>query len=160
MQNYNSQNVDTSARQLIAAFQNSSVDQSTIVECSQLSENKARFYALVFSKIETIYRMNMITSFDRIWAEGLGGDPSLASIDNSLHRLLRIRRHIAYLRKVKNSVESRYSTAKLVQPLTNNIGQSVYGGSIQPPSLSLVAPGTSVSANDKLSMRIQIETPG
>ena len=102
----------------------------------------------------------MITSFDRIWAEGLGGDPSLASIDNSLHRLLRIRRHIAYLRKVKNSVESRYSTAKLVQPLTNNIGQSVYGGSIQPPSLSLVAPGTSVSANDKLSMRIQIETPG
>lgn len=125
-----------------------------------MSENKARFYGLLFSKIEMMYKTNMITGFDRLWAEGLGGDSSLASIDNSLHRLLRIRRHIAYLRKVKNSVESRYSTAKLVQPLTNAIATSVYGGSVQPTSLSLVAPGTSVSAHDKQSMRIQIETPG
>ena len=96
----------------------------------------------------------MIGSFDRIWAEGLGGDGSLASIDNSLHRLTRIRRHIAYLRKVKSSVESRYSSSRLVQPLTNAIRGSIYGGSINPTSQSAVAPGTSASAKDRFPMKI------
>ena len=59
-------------------------------------------------------------------------------------------------------METRYSTAQLVQPLsqaTGSIGTSIYGGSVVASSAKPVAPlMTSLSGNDRRGI-IQIETP-
>lgn len=52
-----------------------------------LVTNKARFYAILFSKIERVQKHNLISGFDRLWVEGLGGNPAITSIENSLRCL-------------------------------------------------------------------------
>jgi len=124
-----------------------------------LADNKARFYALLLSKIENIHQQRLIAGFDRVWAESLGGDRGCASIENSLNWLQRIRGHIAYLRKVKSSVEARYSSVQAQTGAVSGAGPSVYGGSAVASSAQPLALHTDLTGGHRQAL-IQIETPG